>query len=132
MRIFLLTILSLGSLTSCCYRNRNPHYCPGAEIFTLGKVQKNIFPGMYQGDVATILGAPNIVTKDKEGTETWIYDKIASEAYRTGSSGGICVILAGIQSEQAAIQSTQKTLTVVIKFDQEQRVDKVSYHASTF
>jgi len=47
---------------------------------TLGVVQKEVKVGMSQADVATSLGSPNIVTKDGEGNETWIYDKIASEA----------------------------------------------------
>jgi hypothetical protein len=102
------------------------------EKFSLGKVQREIFPGMYQGDVAAVLGSPNIVTKDKDGVETWVYDKIASEDHHTGTSGGICLILAGIQSESSSYQSSQKTLTVVIKFDHNQQVEKISYHSSAF
>ena len=41
---------------------------------TLGIVQKEIHHGMSQADVAATLGSPNIVTKDKDGRETWIFD----------------------------------------------------------
>src|SRR3990170_7897662 len=47
---------------------------------TVGVVQKEIRRGMSQADVAEALGSPNIVTKDSVGDETWIYDKIATEA----------------------------------------------------
>src|SRR3972149_7131815 len=47
---------------------------------TVGVVQKEIRKGMSQADVAEALGSPNIVTKDSLGDETWIYDKIATEA----------------------------------------------------
>ncbi|TLD40703.1 MAG: hypothetical protein JETT_3035 [Candidatus Jettenia ecosi] len=47
---------------------------------TVGIVQKEIKIGMSQADVAKVLGSPNIVTKDTEGKETWVYDKIATEA----------------------------------------------------
>ena len=47
---------------------------------TVGVVQREIRTGMSPADVATALGSPNIVTRDSEGKETWIYDKIATEA----------------------------------------------------
>lgn len=99
---------------------------------TLGIVQKEIRQGMTQGDVASALGSPNIVTKDQDGHETWIYDKIASEASYSYDLGGVWLILGGYQKEAGARSSTQKTLTVVIKFDERSLVDKVSYNSSKF
>jgi outer membrane protein assembly factor BamE (lipoprotein component of BamABCDE complex) len=102
---------------------------------TLGVVQKEIRTGMSQADVAEALGSPNIVTKDSDGNETWIYDKIASEVSysKGGSSTGILVALfAGGSKEAGASSSTQRTLTVVIKFDHDGKVQSSSYHASKF
>jgi len=51
---------------------------------TLGVAQKEIKVGMSQSDVAKALGSPNMVTKDKDGIETWIYDKVSTDyAYST-------------------------------------------------
>src|SRR5207237_10614075 len=47
---------------------------------TVGVVQKEITVGLGQSDVAVVLGAPNIVTRDSQNRETWVYDKIATEA----------------------------------------------------
>ncbi|OQC18365.1 MAG: SmpA / OmlA family protein [Firmicutes bacterium ADurb.Bin080] len=115
---------------------------------TLGVVQKEIRIGMSQADVAEALGSPNIVTKDDSDKETWIYDKIASEASYSnstssigGSAGaagiaGTVLILGGVggsHSQNAGASShTQKTLTVVIKFNNNNRVEKLSYHTSKF
>ena len=119
---------------------------------TVGVVQKEIRIGMSQADVAEALGSPNIVTKDSAGDETWIYDKIATEASysRSGQSesvgggGGIgaligkVLILGGVGYgrsggiEAGASATTQKTLTVVIKFDKGGLVKDFSYHASKF
>ena len=102
---------------------------------TVGIVQKEIHKGMSQADVATALGSPNIVTKDSEGKETWIYDKIASEVSYSRSAGGtglIINLLGGYGKEAGAVSSTQKTLTVVIKYDDNGLVDSFSYHASKF
>jgi len=102
---------------------------------TVGVVQKEIRTGMSQADVAAALGSPNIVTRDSDGKETWIYDKIATEASYSKDSGGTGLILSllGVYSKEAgAASSTQKTLTVIIKFNERQLVDSFSYHASKF
>lgn len=107
---------------------------------TVGVVQKEIRKGLSQADVAERLGSPNIVTRDSDGKETWVYDKIATEAsYSTHSTLGMILWLNPIRSGGLAGQqsggasaSTQKTLTVVIKFDDAGLVDTFSYHASKF
>ncbi len=99
---------------------------------TLGIVQKEIHAGLTQDEVVTSLGSPNIVTRDAEGRETWVYDKVATEAsYSRSEAYGTILILGGGTASGAA-STTQKTLTVVIKFDPEQRVDTFTYHSSRF
>ena len=115
---------------------------------TLGVVQKEIRVGMSQADVATALGSPNIVTRDSEGKETWIYDKIATEASYSKDSGGAggvagigaipgaALVLGGLggnySREAGAKSTTQKTLTVIIKFNKDTKVETFSYHSSKF
>lgn len=102
---------------------------------TLGIVQKEIRVGMSQADVASALGSPNIVTKDSQGKETWVYDKIASEASYSHDSGGtglLLGLLGAYSRESGAVSSTQKTLTVVIKFNDNQSVESFTYHTSKF
>lgn len=99
---------------------------------TVGIVQREIRYGMSQSDVATALGSPNIVTREDNGNETWIYDKIATEASRSADSGGWWIILAGSNKEAGASASTQRTLTIVIKFDQQRHVANFTYHSTKF
>lgn len=103
---------------------------------TLGVVQKELHVGMSQADVATALGSPNIVSKDSEGKEAWIYDKIAREASYSNSSGGgyATLILLGVGGSRnaGASSTTQRTLTVVIKFDKNSNVESFTYHSSKF
>jgi hypothetical protein len=111
---------------------------------TVGVVQKEIHVGMSQADVASALGSPNIVTRDSEGKETWIYDKIATEASYSNSKGfiggsgvgvgpsGGGLILGGVSKEAGATSTTQKTLTVIIKFAKSNLVESFSYHSSKF
>lgn len=111
---------------------------------TAGKVQKEIRVGMSGGQVAEILGSPNIVSTDENRREVWIYDKISTEVAYSTSSGGISALLfgagdsvgggvggSGRQGAGASSQS-QRTLTVVIKFDENKLVRDFSYHQSSF
>ena len=115
---------------------------------TVGTVQKEIRRGMSQAEVAETLGSPNIVTKDEQGDETWVYDKIASEASYSSDSGsgsgaaggggtpGSSLILGGLfgsyTRSAGASASTQRTLTVVLKFNKNGQIKDFSYHASKF
>jgi outer membrane protein assembly factor BamE (lipoprotein component of BamABCDE complex) len=99
---------------------------------TVGVVQREIRYGMGQSDVASALGSPNIVTREDNGNETWIYDKIATEASRSADSGGWWIILAGSNKQAGASATTQRTLTVVIKFDSQRHVSNFTYHSTKF
>jgi outer membrane protein assembly factor BamE (lipoprotein component of BamABCDE complex) len=107
---------------------------------TVGTVQKEIVIGMSAADVASVLGSPNIVTTEEERQETWIYDKISSDVTYSRSSGTIVGLIFGSAGGGAGVGSTsagsssssQRTLTVVIKFDGNSRVRDFSYHTSRF
>jgi outer membrane protein assembly factor BamE (lipoprotein component of BamABCDE complex) len=111
---------------------------------TVGKVQKEIRVGMNGADVAQALGSPNIVTTDEERREVWIYDKIATDRAYSSSSGGVSALILGFggdvaggiggggSSSAGASSTSQRTLTVVIKFDKEGKVRDFAYHTSSF
>lgn len=115
---------------------------------TLGVVQKNIKIGSAQDEVAIALGSPNIVTRDSDGKDTWIYDKVASitsydsNGFGIGAGGlggggggngfGGGILGVAYSKNKENIQTTQKTLTVVIKFDKDSRVESFTYHMSKF
>jgi len=111
---------------------------------TVGKVQREIKVGMTGAEVARVLGTPNIVTTDEERREVWVYDRISTESVYSESRGGVlALVLAGSGSVGGAAapaysagagarSTTQRTLTVIVKFDKETRVRDFSYHASQF
>jgi outer membrane protein assembly factor BamE (lipoprotein component of BamABCDE complex) len=111
---------------------------------TVGTVQKEIRVGMTGAEVAGVLGSPNIVTTDEERREVWIYDKVSTTSAYSTSSGGIWALILGggssvggagggnVNSSAGAASSTQKTLTVIIKFDAEKKVRDFAYHTSSF
>jgi len=112
--------------------NRSNLHSVKEQDLTVGKVQKEIKVGMSGAQVAEVLGSPNIVTKDEGGDETWVFDKIATEASYSENSNGLFLILYATGGRSGAAAVTQRTLTVVIKFDVNSKVKSFSYHASKF
>ncbi|MCB1775477.1 MAG: hypothetical protein KDI88_17825 [Gammaproteobacteria bacterium] len=114
------------------------------ERVTVGTVQKEIRVGMPASDVAAALGSPNIVTTDEKRREVWIYDKLSTENAYSSSSGGVSALFLGFgssaggglggsaNSSAGASSTSQKTLTVIIKFDENSRVRDFAYHTSRF
>jgi len=112
---------------------------------TVGKVQAEIRTGMSGAEVATILGSPNIVTTDEERREVWIYDKFATESIHSSSSAGISVLFLSLlsdfsaggvspssRSSSGASSKSQRTMTIIIKYDHEKKVRDFAYHSSSF
>lgn len=131
IRNTIFACLAVGALVGCVAKESDLHSTQEKEM-TLGVVQKEIRTGMSQADVATSLGSPNIVTKDSAGKETWVYDKVATQASYSKGSYGMGLIIFGFGKDTGMSATTQKTLTVVIKFDDKSNVENVSYHTSKF
>jgi len=91
-----------------------------ADRLTLGSVQSSIHVGMTGSEVQEALGAPNIITKNNDGNEVWTYDRVSKEAVSRG-------FLFWSSNE-----STQRTLTVLITFDDNGRVTDFTYHSTEF
>jgi len=134
-----LSILLSGCMTAGDHRQAVQN---SDDKLTVGVVQKEITKGMSGADVATALGSPNMVTKDKSGVETWIYDKVSTEYVHSSSSGGVSSLILGLgavvgaagggyNSSSGASSQTQRTLTIIIKFI-EGEVSEYTYHASSF
>ena len=99
---------------------------------TVGTVQKEIKKGMSGAQVIEALGSPNIVSTDEQGREVWVYDKIATDKVYSESSGGGTLILLWAKGAAGSSSTSQRTLTVVIKFDEDKKVRDFAYHTSRF
>lgn len=147
MRLHLITIVASGLALAGCMtagQHRAAVRDDTGDRVTVGTVQKEIRTGMSGAEVTQALGSPNIVTTDEERREVWVYDKIATEASYSTSSGGVSALLVGIGSSigggaragvtqgAGASSTSQRTLTVVIKFDADRRVRDFAYHTSSF
>jgi outer membrane protein assembly factor BamE (lipoprotein component of BamABCDE complex) len=140
--VLLLPVLTMGCSTAADHR-RAVQDDTGDRV-TVGTVQKEIRVGMSSAEVAEVLGSPNIVSTDDERREVWIYDKVATDYVQSSSSGGISALILGIgsavgglgsggyNSSSGASSTSQRTLTIIIKYDHDGKVRDFAYHTSKF
>jgi outer membrane protein assembly factor BamE (lipoprotein component of BamABCDE complex) len=99
---------------------------------TVGKVQREIRIGMPSAQVIEVLGSPNIVSTDENRLEVWVYDKFATDVSYSNNNGGVWLILGSVGGGSGASSTSQRTLTIVIKFDADKKVRDFAYHSSSF
>ncbi|MDD3375165.1 MAG: outer membrane protein assembly factor BamE [Candidatus Omnitrophica bacterium] len=131
MRVLLFLVCMTVCFSGCASApyHRDQLRDDSGDRLTVGTVQKEIKVGMSSAQVAEILGSPNVVTTDEQRREVWVYDKISTEVYYSESGAGLKFMTSG---SSGGATKTQRTLTVVIKFDSEGKVRDFAYHTSRF
>ena len=112
-----VSVLCVGCQSASYHSGQVQKDSGKSDRLTVGKVQREIKVGMSSADVVGVLGSPNIVTSDDKHRESWVYDKIATNASYSKSEGGIFLILGGVSGASGAGSTSQRTLTIIIKFD---------------
>jgi hypothetical protein len=115
-----LPLIGAFVLAGCAPQVMIPARQAETQKITLGNVQRIVKKGATSSDVIGALSSPNIVTSNRDGTETWVYDKIATESEYAG----------GFNSSTSMRSS--RTLIVVIKFDKNGLVEKVDYRQTSY
>jgi outer membrane protein assembly factor BamE (lipoprotein component of BamABCDE complex) len=147
--ICLATVALIGGCQTASEHARDVNTAQSAgDRVTVGKVQRQIKVGMTNAQVVEVLGSPNMVTTDEQRRENWVYDKIATTTVYSASSGGVSTLFlggaltgsaafggaagGGYRSGAGASSTTQRTLTIIIKFDKNNRVRDFAYRSSSF
>jgi len=131
--ITLLCLLAcLGAGCMGAQSHRNAVSDNSKDRLTAGKVQREIKVGMSSAEVVDVLGSPNLVSTDEKRREVWVYDKISTESVVSTSAGGVGLLLLGYVRDAGASSTSQKTLTVIIKFDEQSKVRDFAYRQSSF
>lgn len=144
--IFAMLVLGNGCMSASEHAADVQQGMSGDKL-TVGTVQREIHNGMSGAEVAGVLGSPNIITRDEQGHEVWIYDRVSTDTVYSSSQGGISSLIlggaggsgfigglggAGGQQNAGAKSTSQRTLTIIIKFDDTGKVGSFAYHATQF
>ena len=129
IRVLFCVVVAIALCSGCADTySKNVQKGNTGDKMTLGTVQREIRIGMTNAQVVEALGSPNIVTTDEQRREVWVYDKFATDVSAAG--GGVWLILGAVQA--GASSTSQRTITVIIKFDEYQKVRDFAYHTSRF
>lgn len=128
----LVALLSASCLLTACHTPASSYEVPSSDNkLTLGTAQTKLFKGMEQSKVVEALGAPNLVTMDRDGTETWVYDRSSREFITTQNAVGTWLLFVAGESRQSSGKATQRTLTLILKF-KKGVLSELSYNSTSF
>ena len=143
----LITIAVIVALATGCTTAAQHQQSLGGydeERLSVAAVQSSVRGGMSGDEVLASLGSPNIISTDADRNEVWVYDRVATEYVHSESGVGLISLLGAASSSAAggaipaysqnsgASRRSQRTLTIIVRFDESKRVKDFSYHASRF
>ena len=113
---------------------------PVARDLTLGVIQRTIKAGMTSSEVVESVGSPNLVTRGRNGRESWVYDRFSTETSEKGVSvggggmgaGGSVLGIIGVNGSNKKVTTSQRSLMLVVTFGADGMVETFSYRSSKF
>jgi outer membrane protein assembly factor BamE (lipoprotein component of BamABCDE complex) len=122
----------LLSLLAACATPPEPSP-PPPNTLTHGNVQLNLKPGeTTQAAVLEAFGAPNVTTLDASGQEVWTYQRHATVSRRSSNRNYWTVVLLGGSASADGFEQTQRTMTLIVRFDANKIVSDFKSRAAEF
>ena len=132
MKLKTLTVAALMGIMPLISACSTTDYNANEEQMTVAKAQKEIKVGMSSSAVVEALGSPNMVTTDSEQRETWVYDRVSTNVQSSSSKSGVWLLLFAAGSKDSKTTSSQRTLTIIVKFDNNSKVRDFAYRTAAF
>ncbi len=121
---FSVVAILLAGLVGCV-----TNQAPQKSNLTPGVVKTQIKKGITsQAEILGLIGAPNIVTKNKEGEEVWTYSRQSFDS-KSGGFGGGLILFGGSQAFSSA---SSNSFDLIITFDSQNIVKDYSIVSSQF
>ena len=112
-----MLVLALGLLAGCSSGQVERPESPKSTL-TQGAIEIHLKKGVTtKTKVLETMGAPNITSLDSNGNDVWTYQRHSSVANSSSSSSYGTIILFGGSQNTSGLESSQKTMTLVIKFN---------------
>jgi len=138
-----LHVLGLAVLISLPAPSRaadEPAKASRETALTLGAIQRSMKTGMSAADVVETAGSPNLVTRGRNGRESWVYDRFATETSEEGfqvggggmGGGGSFLGALGVGGGRKKSSTSQRTLMLIVTFGPDGTVESFTYRSSKF
>ena len=130
-RIVLIGVSTIA-LPGCAQNETASDPAPNSQL-THGNVQLNIEAGKTsQMEVLEKFGPPNIASIDSSGNEVWTYQRQATVQRSSSANNYWTVVLFGGSTRTSGFEQTQRTATLLIKFDPNKVVSDFRSRTSEF
>ncbi|MHB9138651.1 MAG: hypothetical protein ACYC4Q_04520 [Victivallaceae bacterium] len=127
--IIMLAFIGVLLIQGCSSTPKDEKNSP----FTTGNAQLSLKQGVTtQAEVLEKFGAPNIATVDSTGNDLWTYQKYATVTQSSGQGGYFWLVIVGGNTVTSGLEQTQKTMTLIIKFDQDKKVKEFKSMSTNF
>jgi len=128
----LLVACVVLALSSCAANVPKPVTTRNSAL-THGNVKMNLKVGeTTQAEVLEVFGAPNITTIDASGREVWTYQRHATVAQSSSGKNYWTIFLAGGSQSASGFEQSSRTITLIIKFDENDIVSDFRSRSSDF
>lgn len=113
---------------------------PRENVLTLGTIQRSMKTGISPTEVLEAAGSPNLVTRGRNGRESWVYDRFSTERSEQGfqvggggmGGGGSFLGALGFGGSRKKSSTSQRTLMLVVTFGPDGLVESFTYRSSRF
>ncbi len=135
-----VALITLMSAAPAARAAEGPLAPPRGNDLTLGLIQRSIKSGMTTTEVVESVGSPNLVTRGRNGRESWVYDRFSTETSEEGfhvggggiGAGGSVLGAMGVDGGKRKLTTSQRTLMLVVTFDADGMVETFTYRSSKF
>lgn len=133
VKLFSSLLISLFIFAGCSSAPPQQQGTMKNSNLTQGQVQLTLKKGVTsKATVLETFGSPNITTRDGSEYEVWTYQRHATvtNSNSSGSFGTIILFSAG--SDTSGFEQSSKTMTLIIKFDENDTVVDFRSRSSSF
>ena len=139
-KLHVLGLAVLLSLPQAARAADEPAKAPRESELTLGAIQRSMKTGMSTTEVMDAAGSPNLVTRGRNGRESWVYDRFATETSEQSAhvfgggigAGPVFAGAAGGSGSRKKSSTSQRTLMLVVTFGPDGMVESFTYRSSKF
>ena len=139
-KFHVLGLAVLLSLPQTARAADEPAKAPRESDLTLGAIQRTMKTGMSTTEVLDAAGSPNLVTRGRNGRESWVYDRFTTETSEQGfqvggggiGGGGSFLGALGLGGSRKKSSTSQRTLMLIVTFGSDGMVESFTYRSSKF
>jgi hypothetical protein len=130
-KLVLIAVAAIA-LPGCAQTETTSEPGPNSQL-THGNVQLSIQAGKTsQMEILEKFGPPNVTSIDSSGNEVWTYQRQATVQRSSSANNYWTVVLVGGSTRTSGFEQTQRTATLLIKFDSNKVVSDFRSRTSEF